>query len=69
MNGAANRARDYRQDDRTSLAIGAAAFAIGMEPTIALVAMIFGAVPTAEASFSLAREMGSGAHHGWHRDN
>lgn len=28
-----------------------------MVPTLALVAMIFGAVPTAEASFSLAREM------------
>jgi malonate transporter and related proteins len=43
------------------LAIGAVALAIGMEPTQALVAMIFGAVPTAAASVSFARGMGGDA--------
>ena len=43
------------------LAIAIAALAVGMEPTQALVAMIFGAVPTAAASYSLARAMGGDA--------
>ena len=37
------------------------AFAIGMDTTQALVAVVFGGVPTAAASFSLTRAMGGDA--------
>jgi len=43
------------------LVIVGTAFAIGMDTTQALVAVIFGGVPTAAASFSLARAMGGDA--------
>ena len=56
--GATDRAFEPGQADRFPLVIVGTAFAIGMDTTQGLVAVIFGGVPTAAASFSLARAMG-----------
>lgn len=43
------------------LAIGVAALAIGLDPLATLIAMIFGAVPSASSAYTLARQMGGDA--------
>ena len=41
--------------------IGFAAVAVGLGTTAALIAMVFGAVPSAAGSYNLARQMGGDA--------
>jgi predicted permease len=43
------------------LVIGFAALAVGLDTTAALIAMVFGAVPTAAGAYNLARQMGGDA--------
>ena len=43
------------------LFLGLAALAMGLDTTMTLVAMIFGAVPTAAGAYNLARQMGGDA--------
>ena len=43
------------------MVIGFAAVAVGLDPSMALIVMIFGAVPSAAGAYNLARQMGGDA--------